>query len=154
MNKENAADAKLQENLAARKPHKKYTFRLAQQVGDIASVERQKLWDKNNGQRVIEHIQVQENIIEEWRESRANNHKNANGGRRWVLSQADYDHYDKQLDRYDTMQEKLEKLDPVKDYSEVNNLRYKLNVIRDDFENVDKYRKLHNASSYECTKAE
>lgn len=52
------------------------------------------------------------------------------------LHPEDMAHFDKRAEDYCKLQDRLETLDPLKDYTECNIIRRKLEVIIDDFESI------------------
>jgi len=105
---------------------------------------------KPNETAEVRHERKIERIIWEWynRETMPGVLKG------YHLHDRDIAHYDKRAAEFYRLQERLKELDPVKDYSERNNIGHKLTAIRADFENLQRYSKIHNAYSYECEKPE
>lgn len=46
--------------------------------------------------------------------------------------------YDRRAAEYMQLRERLKGLDPIKDYSEINNIHHKMNAIKSDFEKLPK----------------
>lgn len=53
-----------------------------------------------------------------------------------VFHPEDFKYYKKRIQKYDEFQKRIAELDPVKDYSEINNLGHKREVIYNEFEEL------------------
>lgn len=101
--------------------HRQYTFvgqykdsELKKHVGDYMS---------------YIHDDCCEGIMEHWREFQ---------GKGMNMHDADVAHYNKRLALYDTLKEKLKRLDPLKEYAEIAAASYKMKAIREEFYNLKK----------------
>ena len=67
-------------------------------------------------------------IIEEWY------NRSSSKGR--TIGTANRQLYDRRAAEYMQLRERLKGLEPLKDYAEINNIHYKMNAIKSDFENL------------------
>ena len=120
------------------KAPKHYTF--AQSYKEQAHKPHEGEWQYEIHERAIDRK------IEAWR----------NRGRLAAvcMNDCDIEYFDKRLRLYDELRERIEELDPVKDYAQRNIIMHKITCIRAEFDRIADYSKKHNPNSYDCQKRE
>ena len=120
------------------KAPKHYTF--AQSYAPMEKKPHEGEWKCEIHERAIDRK------IEAWR----NRGKNA----AQMMNDADVAYFDKRLRLYDELKERIEALDPVKDYAQRNIIMHKITCIRAESDRIADYSKRHNPNSYDCQKRE